>query len=240
MSFKRGRFAAAVIVLAASAAIGAEAADPAPDVGGMESADYQVISEARNTVLQKREQQAQQLIAIAGRYIAEGAIKNGLRNESIVTTAIELLGKTKSEEAIPFLLSNLTLKPYLTWTGSSTQFYDIYPCAGALIMLGMDAVDPLVDRAVTTADPLYLRLSEEVIEGVLGSRAAVAYLDDRPNDPLADTMERQRLAKIKQDIAEDARKGEGARAPHEFLWRYLPAGVHFPATPTAADHRQGK
>ena len=240
MRFKRGRIAAAVIALAAGAASGATPANPAPDVGAMESADYQVISEARNTVLQKRERQAQQLIAIAGRYIADGAIKKELRNESIVTSAIELLGKTKSEQAIPFLLSNLTLTPYITWSGSSTQFYDIYPCARALMMLGMDAVDPLVDRAVTTSDPLYLRLTEEVVEGVLGSRAALAYLDERPNDPLADAMERQRLAKIKHDIAEDGRKGEGNRVLHEFLWRDMPPGVHFPAAPTAPLPGPGK
>lgn len=86
--------------------------------------------------------------------------------------AILLLGDLRAVQAIPVLFNNLEYKnPKTPWTHVSWEEGDLYPAAGALVKIGVPAVEPAIDRLATEDEEGWgRRLCCWVIKKVLGTR----------------------------------------------------------------------
>jgi hypothetical protein len=97
---------------------------------------------------------------------------------NVASQAIRLLGELHVDEAIPFLLENISFKD----AGQPTDrwFWPYWlPCLGALIMLGQPAAEAAL-RTIEEASIVKSAMwGEEILARMLGPHAAAGYLQDR-------------------------------------------------------------
>lgn len=110
-------------------------------------------------------------------------------------TSCWLLGRFRSREAVPVLVDKLTLSipredDFVRMAGLA----DRYPCAAALIEIGLPAIDPVVAKAEQSDDNEVMKVSCIVIQRVLGDVLGNAYLADR----IAKQTDSKRKAKLER------------------------------------------
>ena len=140
--------------------------------------------------------------------------------ESIVTATINdpakakttqaamlLLGKLHADEAAPLLVAHLTYAmPHPSSSGAAIHeglVEDVRPQMVALNDIGLPALPPLLERQMNTDDPEVDNLTYSVLVGMLGSRVALAYVQDAA-DHQTDPAKRRLLAALAAKIASDA------------------------------------
>ena len=93
-------------------------------------------------------------------------------------TAISLLGDLQDVDSIPFFIENLTFHVFYKETKKAQEIGDAYPCAGALISIGMPSIDPIISKAEKTDDELILRISSWIVLCVLRDKAS-SFIQER-------------------------------------------------------------
>lgn len=140
------------------------------------------ILAARRRTIGAVEKLAKSLLKSPGR---EGSAKD----------AILLLGKLRSTQSVPMLVHNLTFHVFYKSVKRPQSRDDAYPCLGALIEIGMPAVEPTMRRAEAADDKRVHASAAYLLEKVLGSDLALAYLRNR-RATTEDAAQRGRLDRV--------------------------------------------
>jgi hypothetical protein len=141
--------------------------------------DGDVYRMMRSEDIQERTAAANKLLDERGGTIS--ALENVIRDlagdssrRGTVKSAIDVLGELRAEEAIPLLVQNLTLEVFYKETKRTQGVTDLFPAVGALIKIGIQSIDPVLQRSTQADDADLLRTSSAVVRGVLGPELAKA------------------------------------------------------------------
>ena len=131
--------------------------------------ERQRIIEECQTIAQKCFDEIESLEGISRSGIKEWTenVQNIDTNKKIANAAVYLLGALRSEEAIPFLINNMS------YDGCSPiehlkPLYISYPCAAALIEIGMPSLEPVLKNAGSVDDEGVSYLSAVIVKKILG------------------------------------------------------------------------
>lgn len=108
---------------------------------------------------------------------------------------MSLLGDLRSEHSVPLLVKYLTFTVFYKDVKRPQPISDLYPAAGALIKIGMPAVDPLVASARETDDDDCLRVSGFVLRKILGDALVKTRINVEADNAVSDSV-RRRISKL--------------------------------------------
>lgn len=163
---------------------------PGSDVAAVESPNATDRDRAAKAIIEERRRVVTELQDIVKRHIAD----EGERRK-IAENAIRLLGELRADAAVPLLVENLTFEPEPGKPLKGKRLvapWETYPCVGALIDIGLPALDPLLASITTNEGPLRTGLTAVVIQKVLSDRVAFAYVQERLEQE-QDEARRERL-----------------------------------------------
>lgn len=86
-------------------------------------------------------------------------------------SAIYLLGELQAVESVPFLTENITFEVYYKDSKRPQTMDDRFPCTGALIKIGVPAVDPTLAKVEKADDENVIRAAGFVIGQILHDKA---------------------------------------------------------------------
>jgi hypothetical protein len=128
----------------------------------------------------------------------EDVVKQDVNNpvkKKAVQTSMILLGMLRADEAAPLLASHLLFRVEDQDSGNGLRlhsFDELYPAVGALVKIGVPALDSLLYQASNTDDRKDDFLTNYVLVTVLGQRPAIAFVSD--------TIQAQREQKRRQRL----------------------------------------
>jgi hypothetical protein len=96
--------------------------------------------------------------------------------ESSWALAVRLLGSLRARSAVTYLVSEIGTKVQAINLGSG--FLSAYPCAVALIHIGLPAVEEIVWRAAQRSSPMEKILIYTTLTSILGDDFAIMKLED--------------------------------------------------------------
>lgn len=140
-------------------------------VAQLRSTNQKEREEAARAILQAKSQiQNRRDLVVEIEGIAKEFVVDRTRFGS-AKSAISLLGELQAIESVPFLVENLTFKVFYKRTKRLQTIDDLYPCAGALVKIGLPSIDALFARIEGTDNETAMRVAAFVVARVLGDNA---------------------------------------------------------------------
>lgn len=168
-------------------------------IAQLQSEDAVTRQQAAAQILRSQQQLAQRLLDLAKAQVKETREANVvlttyrqanapadnptlarayLQKADVAATTIHLLGQLRVEKAVPFLLENLRfVNP--NQSNKTYNRLNFFPCLGALINIGVPALDPLLDIVEQNDSQALIDWSARILVTVLGHNAAIGYVKDR-------------------------------------------------------------
>lgn len=171
--------------------------------GSERSTAMNTVAELRSERPESREAAARSVLDDRRRLVADlqRIVRETVGDEARRGTArdaIVLLGQLRAVESAPLLVENLDFKVFYKDVKRPQPPEDLYPCVGALIEIGMPAIEPVLRRAGMSDDEDVLRNTAYVVKKILGRKLALALLNDRGQLSAA---ERQRMERVREVVA---------------------------------------
>ncbi len=188
--------------------------DWAPLLDQLESTDAETRFEAARAMRNDRGKMLATIENLARKHMASGEIEDG----RIAGSFIALLSLNRAKEAVPFLAEHLAyqvpepdygyLMPNIKRPLPSPATTD--PCAAALIQIGTPAIEPVLQKLMSSDDESVAACAAFVLKEVLGSAVGRSYLKKR--------IEGGKSAVRGQSLARGLKKLQELDQDRDFLW----------------------
>jgi len=153
---------------------------------------WQKWEEAVQTNIKGRKEIVEALVEIG---------KDETRNGEARIFAITLIGRMNSQEAIEFLLANITLWVDKNYFDSDDAVYMQQPCFYALKSMGWQVIPHALEFVEDKRSPLELQMLAALFQQICGSKVATVILEERMNKLVGDPVKAKGIANIKEILS---------------------------------------